>query len=72
MSSVARTQCCGYVQSETDSIIRWNPYNGVVQCHNCGTMYVPVLPDAASISGYQEVRRANDKLKSKLAKDKNE
>jgi hypothetical protein len=26
--------CCGNVDS-----VRWNTYNGVVQCHSCGTIY---------------------------------
>jgi hypothetical protein len=28
--------CCGYADS---SAIKWNPYNKVVQCHNCGQTY---------------------------------
>jgi len=24
------------------SVICWNPYNGVVQCHACGQMYLPI------------------------------
>jgi len=28
--------CCGYTDA---SAIKWNPFNGVVQCHNCGQTY---------------------------------
>jgi hypothetical protein len=28
--------CCGYIDA---SAIKWNPFNGVVQCHNCGQTY---------------------------------
>ncbi len=28
--------CCGYTDA---SAIKWNPYNQVVQCHNCGQVY---------------------------------
>jgi hypothetical protein len=28
--------CCGYTDA---SAIKWNPYNQVVQCHNCGQTY---------------------------------
>ena len=28
--------CCGYADA---SAIKWNPYNQVVHCHNCGQIY---------------------------------
>ena len=28
--------CCGYTDA---SAVKWNPSNGVVQCHNCGQTY---------------------------------
>jgi hypothetical protein len=28
--------CCGYTDA---SAIKWNRFNGVVQCHNCGQTY---------------------------------
>ncbi|WP_175596778.1 hypothetical protein [Bacillus sp. MRMR6] len=31
--------CCDKVV-ETNSVY-WNPYNEVVQCHNCGHVYTP-------------------------------
>lgn len=46
------TPCCGYVcGTEHPHPVMWNPYNGVVQCHNCGETYTPgtQLPD---IRGY--------------------
>lgn len=30
--------CCGYNNLEA---VKWNPYNQVVQCHNCGQVYTP-------------------------------
>jgi hypothetical protein len=30
--------CCSYTDA---SAIKWNPLNGVVQCHNCGQTYIP-------------------------------
>ena len=34
--------CCGYVFQKNDYPVFWNPYNEVVQCHNCGEVYVPM------------------------------
>ena len=32
--------CCGYeVETGMFGPVFWNPYNGWVQCHNCGTIY---------------------------------
>ena len=28
--------CCGYTDA---SAVKWNPLNGVMQCHNCGQTY---------------------------------
>lgn len=28
--------CCGYTDADA---VKWNPFNGVVQCHNCGQCY---------------------------------
>ena len=28
--------CCGYTDA---SAVKWNPFNNVVQCHNCGQVY---------------------------------
>jgi hypothetical protein len=32
----AALSCCGYTDA---SAVKWNPLNGVVQCHNCGQNY---------------------------------
>jgi hypothetical protein len=34
--------CCGYTDA---SAVKWNPFNRVVQCHNCGQGYT--TPPAA-------------------------
>jgi hypothetical protein len=34
----AALSCCGYTDA---SAVKWNPLNGVVQCHNCGQNYTP-------------------------------
>jgi hypothetical protein len=33
-----KLQCCGYYDA---TAIKWNQFNGVVQCHNCGESYAP-------------------------------
>ena len=35
--------CCDYVAcvAGADYPVMWNPFNKVVQCHNCGHIYVP-------------------------------
>jgi len=35
------TACCDYLINNDDPVIKWNNYNQVVQCHNCGTIYIP-------------------------------
>ena len=39
--SVTHLPCCGYADT---SAIKWNPYNSVVQCHNCGQVYTAPQP----------------------------
>ena len=41
---VALLPCCGY---ENTSAVYWNPFNVVVQCHNCGQVYTPTTTDLA-------------------------
>jgi len=37
------TTCCGYTCSEdAPHPVMWNPYNEVIQCHNCGHQYEPI------------------------------
>ena len=36
------TSCCGYIPELSETYpVYWNPYNRVVQCHNCGTVWKP-------------------------------
>jgi hypothetical protein len=36
------TACCGYIAPEPSPYpVMWNPWNKVVQCHNCGETYAP-------------------------------
>jgi transcription elongation factor Elf1 len=67
--------CCGHKDA---SAVRWNPVNGVVQCHNCGQTYTPPqrtwvgLTDeeiraciASNKYAFEIVRAAEAKLKEK-------
>lgn len=36
-----KTQCCNYPIDDKRPPVMWNEFNGVVQCHNCGHVYVP-------------------------------
>jgi hypothetical protein len=48
--------CCGYADA---SAIKWNPYNQVVHCHNCGQIYtIPLQPEQEPVG---EVVNATDK-----------
>lgn len=39
----AQTPCCGYTPAPgVEWPVMWNPFNEVVQCHNCGHIYEPV------------------------------
>ena len=33
-----KTKCCDY---HDPTAVQWNPFNEVVQCHNCGHVYMP-------------------------------
>ncbi len=38
-----KTICCNYESSSNVPYpVFWNEFNKVVQCHNCGEIYVPV------------------------------
>jgi hypothetical protein len=46
------TPCCNYKSGTANYPVYYNPYNFVVQCHNCGHVYSPAPPvydDLASI-----------------------
>lgn len=45
--------CCGYTDA---SAIKWNPYNQVVQCHNCGQVYT--TPPQRTAAKGEDTRRA--------------
>ena len=34
------TVCCDYLIDNDNPVVKWNSFNQVVQCHNCGTTYV--------------------------------
>jgi hypothetical protein len=38
-----KTLCCAYEYGKLPHPVYFNPYNQVVQCHNCGEVYVPQL-----------------------------
>lgn len=43
------TPCCAYVARDQHWPVSWNPFNRVVQCHNCGTVYEPKEASLKSI-----------------------
>ena len=44
--------CCGYADA---SAVKWNPYNQVVQCHNCGQVYT-ATPQRKPLEGVIDVQ----------------
>lgn len=38
-----KTICCQYEYGKLPHPVYFNPYNNVVQCHNCGEVYVPQI-----------------------------
>ncbi len=46
--------CCGY---HDPTAVMWNPYNKVVQCHNCGRVWVPRSDPSLSQDSAQEIER---------------
>lgn len=43
------TPCCNYVADPSQGYpVFWNPFNGVVQCHNCGHTYSPEASGASA------------------------
>jgi hypothetical protein len=51
--------CCGYTDA---SAVKWNPLNGVVQCHNCGQNYTPSQRSESSGKPSAWVGLTNDEL----------
>jgi hypothetical protein len=37
-----KTDCCGKGFNNDDCPVKWNPHNGVIQCHYCGHVYSPI------------------------------
>lgn len=72
----ARTPCCRAAITKMPSglyVVAWNPYNGVVQCHACGNIYIPeedgdygiglwslVSPAAAEAEAHYEAHYENE------------
>ena len=50
--------CCGYTDA---SAVKWNPFNGVVQCHNCGQCYTtPPQRTWVGLTGEDVVKAYDD------------
>lgn len=55
------TPCCGYDCTREVNPIVFNPYNKVVQCHNCGQVYEAAKPSehpSPDLKVLEEVREA--------------
>lgn len=59
------TPCCNYTIRDEDPVVKWNPYNGVVQCHSCGEIYIPNkhrargdAPDGIDVWAWSSLRAA--------------
>ena len=45
------TECCNYSAPITIPYpVMWNEFNKVVQCHNCGHVWVPKCPELIAIA----------------------
>ena len=53
--------CCRYVADPENYPVYYNPYNNVVQCHNCGEQYVPASKVTFLISQIEKIKVDNDK-----------
>ena len=57
--------CCGYKASINDHPVKWNPWNKVVQCHNCGQIWEALVkqsdrkPEERSGVGHFYVREGD-------------
>jgi hypothetical protein len=49
--------CCGYYNAEA---VKWNPYNQVVQCHNCGQIYTFPQPTQQEPVAWRAVNFSHD------------
>jgi hypothetical protein len=61
-----KTPCCGYEwdMMKDSGPIFWNPYNSVVQCHNCGSAFVSI-PQAEN-AGAQFNQRLDSEFEKRL------
>ncbi len=50
-----KAPCCKHrmvgVRNPTP-VVQWNQFNGVVQCHACGQIYVPAASDAEGVEAW--------------------
>ena len=45
------TECCNYSAPITIPYpVMWNEFNKVVQCHNCGHVWVPKCPELIAVA----------------------
>ena len=45
------TECCNYSAPITiPNPVMWNEFNKVVQCHNCGHVWVPMCPELIAVA----------------------
>lgn len=69
-ASHSRTACCGKPIYPTDdgprNLVEWNPWNDVVQCDACGTVYGPVqygdMPGHATEADQSAAKELSDML----------
>lgn len=38
-----KTLCCDYEFKPDDHPVKWNPVMSVIQCHNCGAIWAPLI-----------------------------
>ena len=46
--------CCGYLLADA---IKFNPFNKVVQCHNCGQVYSPQIKELSDEEIKEVIRK---------------
>jgi uncharacterized Zn finger protein len=44
------TECCGYTADIKNPYpVYWNEFNKVVQCHNCGHVFKPIIIENSKV-----------------------
>lgn len=68
-----RTLCCGYEPAASVPCpVMWNEFNQVVQCHACGSIYVPKDKACEDLQGHLDVANVTiAELREALAHYKN-